>query len=188
MSVRNEILGWILNSISRTIQLPSSKCNKLITTLRNTAQKRAISVKDLHPRKTSIHLHRYTTRKIIARTYRSKNCKGRKAQKTNDKNRRRNSRVLPKLESFATPHAMKTVTCTRNHPQRRTSLPRTSRCIRLGRRRRMVQWHKIIRTVCLVFSLARKRTKGTLHSREPIGFNNNIRSRTTRYLYALANT
>lgn len=44
---RKEILGWVLDGIARTIQLPSTKCDKLIDILRQTAQKSHISVKEL---------------------------------------------------------------------------------------------------------------------------------------------
>lgn len=48
---RKEILGWILDGIARTIQLPAEKCKKLIHQLRKVEKKETIATKELE----SIH-------------------------------------------------------------------------------------------------------------------------------------
>ena len=48
---RKEILGWLLDGIARTIQLPPEKCKKLITELRRMEAKKTVLTKDLE----SIH-------------------------------------------------------------------------------------------------------------------------------------
>ena len=44
---RKEILGWILDGIARTIQLPEKKCQKLIDKLRTVGRAKSITTKDL---------------------------------------------------------------------------------------------------------------------------------------------
>jgi hypothetical protein len=44
---RKEILGWVLDGIARTIQLPTKKCDKLINQLRKLATQKKIKNKDL---------------------------------------------------------------------------------------------------------------------------------------------
>ena len=44
---RKEILGWILDGIARTIQLPVNKCNKLLKLLRDFPSKAVITVNKL---------------------------------------------------------------------------------------------------------------------------------------------
>ena len=44
---RKEILGWLLDGIQKTIQLPPDKCDKLIKILTELSRKRFATIKEL---------------------------------------------------------------------------------------------------------------------------------------------
>ena len=56
---RKEILDWLLDGIQKTIQLPTKKCDALITLLQDMNKKRDISVEDFQiiQGKTTICIH-----------------------------------------------------------------------------------------------------------------------------------
>ena len=54
---RKEILGWVLDGIARTIQLPKDKCDKLIKLLRGINDSRSIQLKALQSIQENFNSH-----------------------------------------------------------------------------------------------------------------------------------